>query len=77
MSETGRGKKRNRKKKERNIILMRDGNKKYYLSLALSYRAQTSSHRWLCIVAEQVKFLPILPPMLHTFLYMMVLKIAF
>ena len=55
---------------------MRRGNKKYYLSLALSYRAQTSSHRWLCIVAEQVKFLPILPPMLHTFLYMVVLKIA-
>ena len=40
MSETGRGKKRNRKKKERNIILMRGRNKKYYLSLALSYSAQ-------------------------------------
>ena len=40
MSETGRGKKRNRKKKEGNIILMRCGNKKYYLSLALSYSAQ-------------------------------------
>ena len=40
MSETGRGKKRNRKKKERDIILMRGGNKKYYLSLALSYSAQ-------------------------------------
>ena len=43
MSETGRGKKEIERKKERNIILMRDGNKKYYLSLAL---------RWLCIVAE-------------------------
>ena len=40
MSETGRGKKRNRKKKERNIILMRSENKKYYLSLVLSYSAQ-------------------------------------
>ena len=31
MSETGRGKKRNRKKKERNIILMKGGNKKILL----------------------------------------------
>ena len=40
MNETGRGKKEIKKRKVRNNILMWGGNKKSFLSLALSYSAQ-------------------------------------
>ena len=41
------------------IILMRGGNKKYYLILGIDE----------CTVTEWVKFLPTPPPILHTFVY--------